>query len=343
MQSALLCALAGFFFLCVAQAGPPLDFKAHKAFAQSVIAALNNEQFDLLESQYRDFKGQTLADGTPKLWVWFSAFERATRYWAANLEEADLVVQKAARWLETRAGSIPAVLALDETLMGECRSIRHHAKTAHDTFAPETVRQLQTRIDRINSVMLTFPVRDVAALQAEPQYYATNAELMIFLETPFETIRQLDRDLEQYDPYYALFYINAVHWLFTRRTNDPTLPRPEVWLTDHFRPSPLDSDENRIRKCRTYAQILSFDLAKQDRLQLPLLDWPTLKAGIQDFIQTYGANTDWPTRYLVDAWAYQDKPAARVALKIIQGNYSPEIITEPTVFQDLSKWAEEDP
>jgi hypothetical protein len=46
---ALLCLLN-------AQTNPSLDFEAHKALAETIIAAVNNEQFDLLESQYRDLK-----------------------------------------------------------------------------------------------------------------------------------------------------------------------------------------------------------------------------------------------------------------------------------------------
>jgi hypothetical protein len=323
-----------------AQVPPPLDFEAAKALAETVIKELNDQQFDLLESQYRDFKDQTQPDGTPREWIFFSAFERATQHDTFNLEQADLVVQKAAQWLETRPDSIPAVLALDETLIGECKQIRDHNKAIHtDPSTPESAQLLQPRVDRINQVMLNFPGRAVAALQAEPQYYATVAELMILLQNPFETIKQLDHDLQHYDPCYALFYINTVRWLFARRAHDPTLPRPEVWLTDHFKTTPLDSDEDRIRKCRTYTQALSFDLAKEDQLQLALLDWPTLKTGLQDLIKTYGPNTDWPTRYLAYAWTFKDKEA----IKIIDGNYSPEIITEATAFQDLNKWAEEDP
>jgi hypothetical protein len=36
--------------------------------------------------------------------------------------------------------------------------------------------------------------------------------------------------------------------------------------------------------------------------------------------------------------ATKDKDAAREALSVIQGNYAPEIITAPDVFQDIAKW-----
>jgi hypothetical protein len=286
-----------FPILLLVQAKPPLDFEAAKALAETVITALDNERYDLLESQYRDFKGQTQPDGTPKLWVYFTAFERAAQHDAFNLGQADLVFQKAAHWLETRPDSIPAILALDETLMGECKQIRDHIKAIHaDPSAPENAQLIQARVDRIHQTMLNFPASAIAALQAEAQYYATAAELMILLQNPFETIKQLDHDVQHYDPYYALFYINTVRWLFARPMHDPTLPRPEVWLTDHLKPTPLGSDEDRIRKSRTYAQAISFDLVGEDRLQPTLLDWPTLKAGLQDLVKTCGPNTDWPTR-----------------------------------------------
>jgi hypothetical protein len=43
------------------------------------------------------------------------------------------------------------------------------------------------------------------------------------------------------------------------------------------------------------------------------------------------------TRYLTDAYALEDKDAAREALSVIQGNYAPEIISAPDVFQDIAQ------
>ena len=72
-----------------------------------------------------------------------------------------------------------------------------------------------------------------------------------------------------------------------------------------------------------------------------LLDWPTLKAGLEDLVKTCGAETDWPSRYLASAFSFQDKETAREALGVIAGNYSPEVFGKPEVFQDVSAWAEE--
>jgi hypothetical protein len=65
------------------------------------------------------------------------------------------------------------------------------------------------------------------------------------------------------------------------------------------------------------------------KINIELVDWPTLKAGLKNLIQDYGPNTNWPSRYLAAAVAMQDKQAAREALALINGNYSPEIITAP--------------
>ena len=63
---------------------------------------------------------------------------------------------------------------------------------------------------------------------------------------------------------------------------------------------------------------------------------------MKNLVQVY-PGTDWPTIYLTDAKAAGDKEAAREALWIIQGNYSPEVIIDPDAFQSLSEWAEEKP
>jgi hypothetical protein len=79
------------------------------------------------------------------------------------------------------------------------------------------------------------------------------------------------------------------------------LPRPQVWLTDHFKPGPMDSPEEKVRKERTYAQIITFCPERPVQFDIKLLDWPTLKEGLKNLIQTCGANTNWSTRYLTDA------------------------------------------
>ena len=71
--------------------------------------------------------------------------------------------------------------------------------------------------------------------------------------------------------------------------------------------------------------MISFAGGKEAVLDNKLLDWPTLKASLQSFIKVCGADTDWPSRYLVYAYQFGDREAARDALEVIQGNYFPEI------------------
>jgi hypothetical protein len=70
------------------------------------------------------------------------------------------------------------------------------------------------------------------------------------------------------------------------------------------------------------------------------LDWPTLKAGLFQLARTHKGSLDWPSRCLALAYAFRDAQAAKEALKLIQGNYSPEVFRNPAAFQEISRWAE---
>ncbi|MGA8654621.1 MAG: hypothetical protein WB586_00595 [Chthoniobacterales bacterium] len=69
-------------------------------------------------------------------------------------------------------------------------------------------------------------------------------------------------------------------------------------------------------------------------------DWPTLKAGLFRLSRTYKSSLDWPSRCLEAAYAFRDAEAAKEALELIQGDYSPEVFRDPTTFQEISRWAE---
>jgi hypothetical protein len=71
------------------------------------------------------------------------------------------------------------------------------------------------------------------------------------------------------------------------------------------------------------------------------LDWPTLKVGLFQLARTHKGSLDWPSRYLALAYAFQDAEAAKEALELIQGNYSPDVFKDPVAFRDISRWAEE--
>ena len=56
--------------------------------------------------------------------------------------------------------------------------------------------------------------------------------------------------------------------------------------------------------------------------------------------RTHRRSLDWPSRCLALAYAFQDAQAAKEALGLIQGNYSPEVFHNPAAFQEISRWAD---
>src|SRR5260370_27927614 len=81
----LLLCVFGWLPIVRAQEEPrsPRDLVKHLALAKSVISELQAGNYDLLESQYQDFKTQIQPDGTPKIWVYWSAFEMETGHLAS--------------------------------------------------------------------------------------------------------------------------------------------------------------------------------------------------------------------------------------------------------------------
>jgi hypothetical protein len=327
-----------------ASAQGPRDLEAHLVFSKTIIQELEDRQYDLLESQYREFQtpGEELADGTPKLWLYFTAFTEKNRALTATIEEAGAFTQKARDWLASKPASVAALLGLCNALIGECEQISGTAqKQKLDPKDPETLKQIRTRADEYTREIEHFPGEHADALRADPQYYATSVQFLAIIGAPFDVLQKVDHDIEYCDPYYVPFCTYYVLLLFSRRQNDHSLPRPDVWLTDRFKVTVLDTAGIKRQKCRAYAQIIAFHGGKSAGLKPELLDWQTLKAGLQDLVHTYGPKTDWPTRYLVSAFAFADKEAGKEALDVIQGDYSPEIITAPQAFQDFSRWAED--
>ena len=72
------------------------DEKVHLKFLRLMIQELQDRQYDLLETQYREFHpfGQETADGIPKLWLYFAAFYEQNRDFATDLAEAKLSLRK---------------------------------------------------------------------------------------------------------------------------------------------------------------------------------------------------------------------------------------------------------
>jgi hypothetical protein len=317
---------------------PPHDLELNRDLAKTFVSEVEQGEYDLLESQYRGFQKETQPDGTPKIWVYFDSFfqESSTE---TEFEEATAFTQKLRKWLNERPNSVPALLALVEALLGECQCMRRGCSCLREAHfdQPARIEQVQESADEMLSRIRTFPDSD--SLLSEPQYYVTSVQMFPFGDTGYDQFLLLEDDLEQIDEYYLPFYARAIDWIAFERHKDPSVPRPEIWLADHLKPTFLDSDKVRIKKCSTYAQVVSFAGRMATILDLKLLDWPTLRSGLQSLIEVYGPNTDWPSRYLVYAYRFGDREAAWDALKIIRGNYSPEIFTDPTAYQELEKWA----
>jgi len=96
------------------------------------------------------------------------------------------------------------------------------------------------------------------------------------------------------------------------------------------------------KKITTYAQAVGL-LPGPGQLDPNDLDCPTLKVGLFQPARTLKGSLDWPSRCLVMAYAFHDAEAAKKALELIQGNYSPEVFQNPVAFSEISRWAEENP
>jgi hypothetical protein len=192
-----------------------------------------------------------------------------------------------------KPNSVPALLALCNALIGECEQIWDRSRTEKlDPKDPENLNQIQTRADEFSRETEQFPKEAADALRAEPYYYAISLRFLATIGAPFDVLQKVDRDIEHYDPYYVPFCLQYALWLFSHRQSDPSLPRPEVWLTDRFKLNVLDTEELKRRKCRAYAQIIGFNGGKSAEFKADLLDWPTLKAGLVDLVHSYGPDTD---------------------------------------------------
>lgn len=69
-------------------------------------------------------------------------------------------------------------------------------------------------------------------------------------------------------------------------------------------------------------------------------DWATLKRGLALLVHSCPKSSEWATRYLALSYMMKDLQGAKEALNILQGNYSPRVITDPTFFQDAAIWVE---
>lgn len=321
----------------------PKDSELHSNFWKQIAQEVNNQKFDLLESQYSEFKNEkaVIADGTPKIWLYFESYYENNRNPTANIKRAQEFTKRLRAWHTLWRDSIAAILALCNALVGESDRIWDVAeKENRDPKDPESRSEVKSRLLEFNSTLEGLPSEVGDHLRTEAALYAVKMKMLAAISAPFDAVQEIQRETEQVDPYYVPFYLAYASWLLSNRQNDRSLPRPEVWLTDRFKADILDTEEIKRRKCRAYAQIIAFHGDGTSEFKADLLDWPTLEAGLQDLVHSYGSHTDWPSRYLVTAFAFHDKNAAREALAIINGNYSTDVIKLPTAFQAISHWAE---
>jgi hypothetical protein len=167
----------------------------------------------ILEAQCQEFKNQTQPDGTPKLWLYFAAFEKATHDLSSDLTQVGIYTQKTREWLQQKTDSVPALLALCGTLLGEIGKIRD---TASKPPTPDNLQQLRQRADELNRIHQGFPEPAVLRLINEPQYYATTLQFFELFPNTFDHFQELQNDLLHFDPYYVPFFVGV----------DPTVVSP---------------------------------------------------------------------------------------------------------------------
>jgi hypothetical protein len=295
-----------------------------------------------LESEYQDFKDprHRLADGTPKEWIYFLAFEIATTN--SPLEDSEGFVEKIRHWLRAKPDSIPALLALDNALLGQCQQLQALATAQHALDDPEITKQFKARSDEIISSMQSFPKDRQEALFREPEISSVMVHSYILSSSAgYEHFKQVQNDVHNSDRFYAPYYCNALTWLSTRRKHHPELPRPEVWLTDQFRLDGLESVDEAKQKSEAYAQVVAFDNPEKVFLTPQLMDWSTLKIGLKNLVEDYGPNTDWPSRYLLTAYQERDKESTKEAYGLVAGNPSPDVMSSST-YQEIQKWIDDE-
>jgi hypothetical protein len=326
----------------IARAQVPQDLQNKIDLASNILSELRTGQFDVLESQYQDFKDQRQIqpDGTPRSWIYWWAFSQGT-LGASSLEDAEAITAKIREWRQVKLDSVPALLALCDAILGECEKIENQsiAKNLNPSAAPEIVQQLQTRVNEIAAAMKAVPYKDQPTLFAEPEYFAVTVHVYNLASVGYDRFQDVDEQLQAADPYYVPFYSQALVWLTNHRKHDMSLPRPEVWLNNRVKPSLMESDDVIKRKTETYAQVISFTSPDKVHLDVNLIDWPTLKTGLKNLVQDY-RNSGWPSRYLLTAFQEKDREAAKEAFGIVGGNFSPEVI-QPDKYRQIAQWIEQ--
>jgi hypothetical protein len=326
----------------VPSARPRTDAQLRQPFMHGITEELEGGKYDELETQFTRFHkpGEELKDGSRKIWLYFAAFEHKTAS-APSQDDAKAFVQTAEDWTKARPTSVAAHLALCRALLGEMTQILELArKGALDAHDPKFTRELTDVLEECKGQINSPPEQLLPALDAEPEFYGIGLQLLGWTDAGFPQIEAAFKEAYLVDPSYVPTYLWVSIWLNGKGPRQEGAPKPAEWLTKILKTDQADPEPVRQKKMVTYAQTVGL-LSDHPQLDPQDLDWPTLKVGLSQLARTHKGSLDWPSRYLALAYAFQDAEAAKEALELIQGNYSPEIFRDPVAFRDTSRWAEE--
>jgi hypothetical protein len=326
----------------VPSAGPRTDAQLRQAFMGGIAKELERGKYDELEAQFTRFHktGEELKDGSRKIWLYFAAFQNRTAF-APSLDDAKTFVQTAEDWTKAMPTSVVADLALCNALLGEMSKIaelgRKGALGGHD---PKLTREFTDLFEECKGQITSPPQELRPALETEPEFYDVALKLLGWTDAGFAPIGATFEAASTVDPFYLPIYLQVSIWLNRQQTRQEGAPKPGAWLTKILKPDRADPEPVRQEKLIIYAQTVAL-LPTHPQLDPQDLDWPTLKVGLFQLARTHKGSLDWPSRYLALAYAFQDAEAAKEALELIQGNYSPDVFKDPVAFRDISRWAEE--
>jgi hypothetical protein len=321
---------------------PRTDAQLRQAFMRGIAEELEGGEYDELEAQFTQFHqpGEELEDGSRKIWLYFAAFQERTAS-APSLDDAKTFVRKAEAWTKAKSASVAADLALCNALLGEMSKIAELGrKGALDGHDPKLTREVTDLFEECKGQITSPPQELRPALEAEPEFYDVGIKLLGWTDAGFAPIEDTFEEASTVDPFYLPIYLQVSIWLNRQHPRQEGAPKPGAWLTKMLKPDRADPEPVRQQKLIIYAQTVGL-LPVHPQLDPQDLDWPTLKVGLFQLARTHKGSLDWPSRYLALAYAFQDAEAAKEALELIQGNYSPDVFKDPVAFRDISRWTEE--
>jgi hypothetical protein len=309
---------------------------------RGITEELEGGNYNELEAQFTQFHrpGEELEDGSRKIWLYFAAFQDRTAS-APSLDDAQTFVRKAEDWTRATPASVAARLALCNALLGETATIAELArKGVFVAYDRKVTQELTALLEECKAQVINPPERLLSALEAEPEFYDVGLQLLGWTDAGFDPIEAAFKEACAVDPFYVPIYLRVAILLNGEGPQQAGAPKPGAWLTETLKTDLADPEPVRQKKIVTYAQTFGL-LPAHVQLDLPDLDWPTLKVGLFRLARAHKSSLDWPSRCLEAAYAFQDVEAAKEALALIQGNYSPEVFPDPVAFRDISSWAEE--